>query len=227
MKPKRKTVIIWSVVILLVLLLAWAMRPKPVEADFVSIQHGSIKVTIDEEGETRVRDRFTVSAPMAGRVLRIELEPGDPVVGGETMVATFRPTDPVLQDARTRAQNEARVGSAQAALGTAEAQAEQARAELNYALSEEARYRRLAEDGFVSSERQERAELDARTKEKALSAAEFAIRSAEQELAASVRRWWRRQRLVTNATSSSAPRWTGWCCNGSAGAKGSCRPVSR
>ncbi len=184
MKPKRKTVIIWSVVILLVLLLAWAMRPKPVEADFVAVERGSIQVTIDEEGETRVRDRFTVSASMAGRVLRIQLEPGDPVVGGETVVATFRPTDPVLLDARTRAQAEARVGSAKAALGTAEAQAQQAQAELNYALSEEQRYRRLAEEGFVSSERLERAEMDARTREKALSAAEFAIRSAEQELAA-------------------------------------------
>ncbi len=183
MKPKRKTVIIWSIVILLVLLLAWAMRPKPVEADFASITRGSIQVTIDEEGETRVRDRFTVSAPMAGRVLRIELEPGEPVVGGETVVATFRPTDPVLLDARTRAQNEARVGSAKAALGTAEAEVEQARAELNYALGEEKRYRRLAEDGFVSSERLEKAELDARTREKGLSAAEFSVRSAEQELA--------------------------------------------
>ena len=183
MKPKRKTVIIWSIVILLVLLLAWVMRPKPVEADFASITRGSIQVTIDEEGETRVRDRFTVSAPMAGRVLRIELEPGDPVVGGETVVATFRPTDPVLLDARTRAQNEARVGSAKAALGTAEAEVEQARAELNYALGEEKRYRRLAEDGFVSSERLEKAELDARTREKGLSAAEFSVRSAEQELA--------------------------------------------
>jgi HlyD family secretion protein len=184
MKPKRKTVIIWSVVILLVLLLAWAMRPKPVEADFAAIERGSIQVTIDEEGETRVRDRFTVSAPMAGRVLRIELEPGDPVVGGETVVATFRPSDPVLQDARTRAQNEAHVGSSRAALGTAEAEVQRARAELEYALSEEKRYRRLFDDGFVSSEQLEKAELDARTRENALSAAEFAVRSAEQELAA-------------------------------------------
>lgn len=184
MKPTRKTVIIWSVVILLVLLLAWALRPKPVEADFAHVERGSLLVTIDEEGETRVRDRFTVSAPLAGRVLRIGLEPGDPVVGGETVVATFRPSEPVLLDARTRAENEARVGSARAALGTAEAQAKQAEVELRYAHSEEERYRRLAEDGFVSSERLERAELEARTKEKALSAAEFAIRSAEQELAA-------------------------------------------
>ena len=93
-------------------------------------------------------------------MLRIQLEPGDPVVGGETVVATFRPTDPVLLDARTRAQAEARVGSAKAALGTAEAQAQQAQAELNYALSEERRYRRLAEEGFVSGERLERAEKD-------------------------------------------------------------------
>jgi HlyD family secretion protein len=184
MKPKRKTVIIWSIVILLILLLAWALRPKPLEADFTTVQRGPLQVTIDEEGETRVRNRFTVSAPMAGRVLRIQLEPGDPVVGGETVVATFRPTDPVLLDARTRAQNEAQVGSAKAALGTAEAEAERAAAELEFARSEEERYRRLAEEGFVSSERLEQAELNARTLEKALAAAEYAVRAAEQKLAA-------------------------------------------
>jgi len=184
MKPKRKTVIVWSVVILLVLLLAWALRPKSLEADFVTVQRGAIQVTIDEEGETRVRDRFTVSAPMAGRVLRIGLEPGDPVVGGETVVATFRPADPVLQDARTRAQNEARVGSALAAVGTAEVEEQRAEAELQFARSEDQRYRRLFEEGFVSSERLEQAELNARTAEKALAAAQFAVRSAEQELAA-------------------------------------------
>jgi len=185
MKPKRKTVIIWSVVILLILLLTWALRPRPVEADFAPIQRGPIVVTIDEEGETRVRDRYTVSAPMAGRVLRIELEPGDPVTGGETVVATFRPTIPVLLDARTLAQNQARVGSAKAALGTAEAEVERLDAELDFARSEENRNRRLFEDGgFVSSEQLERAQLAVRTGEKALAAVEFAVRSAEQELAA-------------------------------------------
>jgi len=185
MKPKRKTVIIWSVVILLLLLLGWALKPKPAEADFVAIERGPIMVTIDEEGETRVRDRFAVSAPMAGKVLRIELEPGDPVTGGETVVATFRPSDPVLLDARTRAQNEARVGSARAAVSSAEVEAERAEAELDFARSEEKRYQRLfKEGGFVSIEQLERAQLAARTAEKALAAGEFAVRSAEQELAA-------------------------------------------
>ena len=65
---------------------------------------GPLLVTVDEEGETRVRDRFVVSAPVAGRVLRIELEPGDRGRRGETVVATFLPAAAALLDARTRAE---------------------------------------------------------------------------------------------------------------------------
>ena len=55
--------------------------------DLAVIERSHLEVTLDEEGETRVRDRYVVSAPLAGRVLRIELEPGDPVTAGETVLA--------------------------------------------------------------------------------------------------------------------------------------------
>ena len=55
-----------------------------------------MQVTIDEEGETRVRDRFVVSAPVSGRSQRIELEPGDTVVRGKTVVARLIPAAPPL-----------------------------------------------------------------------------------------------------------------------------------
>ena len=56
-----------------------------------------------------MRDRYVVSAPLPGRMQRIELEPGDPVVAGKTVLAQFQPTDPALLDVRTRAELEARV----------------------------------------------------------------------------------------------------------------------
>jgi len=70
-----------------------------------------MRTTIDEEGETRVRERFVVSAPVAGRVLRIELEPGDRVRRGETVLATFLPAAPAPLDVRTRAEAEAARGN--------------------------------------------------------------------------------------------------------------------
>ena len=88
---------------------------------------GPLQVTVEEEGRTRVRDRYVVSAPVPGRMQRIELEPGDPVVAGKTVLAPFEPTDPALLDVRTRAELEARVQAADAALGGARAERERPR----------------------------------------------------------------------------------------------------
>lgn len=166
------------------ILIVLAMRPQPVPADFATVERGPLQVTVDEEGETRVRDRFMVSAPQAGRVLRIDLEPGDEVSAEMTVVATLQPTDPVLLDKRAKAEAEARVGAARAALEMAQAERDRAGAELKYARAEEERYRRLAAEEIVSRERFETAELQRSTREKALSAAEHAVENAAQELAA-------------------------------------------
>jgi len=71
-------------------LVAVAMWPKTIQVDVTAVARGPLVVTVDEEGETRVRNRFVVSAPLAGRVLRIELEPGDTVKRG-SVVARLRP----------------------------------------------------------------------------------------------------------------------------------------
>jgi len=166
-----------------VVLLILALRPRPVPADFAQVVRGPLRVTLDEEGETRVRDRFVISAPVAGRVLRIELEPGDAVTA-DTVVATFQPGDPTFLDARSRAQAEARVGAAEAALGRARAERQRADAELRYAESERERYRKLAEQQIVAQDRLDAAELAASTKDESLAAARFAVLSAEKDLAA-------------------------------------------
>ena len=125
-------------------LLALALWPSPVPADFAAAERGSLRVTIDEEGETRLRDRFVVSAPVAGRVLRIELEPGDRVVREKTVVATFLPGDPVLLDARARAEAQAALGAAEAALGRARSEWQRVQDALALARSERDRNRELA-----------------------------------------------------------------------------------
>ena len=86
----------------------WAFKPAAVPVDFAEVTKGPLQVTVNEEGRTRVRDRYVVSAPLPGRMKRIELEPGDPVIAGKTVVAQFQPSDPALLDVRTRAELEAR-----------------------------------------------------------------------------------------------------------------------
>ena len=106
-------------------LLAVALWPTTLAVDVAAVARGPLVVTIDEEGMTRVRDRFVVSAPLTGRVLRIELEPGDPVKRGQ-VVARVRAEAPPLLDARTRAEAQAAIESARAALGRARAEEERA-----------------------------------------------------------------------------------------------------
>jgi HlyD family secretion protein len=162
-------------------LLAIAMWPRatPVEAGAVS--RGTLVVTVDEEGATRVRDRFVVSSPVAGRVLRIELEPGDSVKRGQT-VASVRAEAPPLLDERARAEAQAAVDSARAALGRARAEEERTRATLAQLQRELTRVRELAQNRVVSSQELDAREADATVAAESVKAAVFAVEAATSEL---------------------------------------------
>jgi HlyD family secretion protein len=166
---------------LVILLLVWAFTPGPVPADFAQVTRGSLDVAIEEEGETRVRDRFVVSAPLPGRLQRIELEPGDPVKAGETVVARLLPTDPVLLDVRTRSELQARVRAAETSVGTARADRERLAADLDFARRDLKRAEGLWNAGLASREQFDAAQRAVRTLEEGLRAAEFAIKTAEYQ----------------------------------------------
>jgi HlyD family secretion protein len=183
---------------LVLVLLAVALWPEAAPVDVAAVEKGVLQVTVEDEGETRVRDRFVVSAPVAGRLRRIELEPSDPVRRGQ-VVATLLPAPPALLDARTRAEATAAVEAARAALGRARAERTRAQAALERARSEQARQRELRATGIVSAEALERAETEARTAEAALRAAQFAVAAAEHDLE-------RAQAVLTQATGSGAGR---------------------
>jgi HlyD family secretion protein len=158
------------------------LRTSRVPVDLALVTRGPLKITVDEEGETRVRERYVVSAPLAGRVLRIELEPGDAVKAGVTPLARFLPGAPALLDARARAEAKERVQAALAVLGGAQARQKQARLELEFALAQLKRQQELAQAGVIAKQQLEVAELDARTKQEALVAADYAVRNAEHEV---------------------------------------------
>lgn len=128
----------------------------------------ALLVTVDREGKTRVRERYVVSAPLAGRLQRIEFHPGDRVKAGKTVVAVLDPGDPALLDPRARAEAEARVHAAEEASKLAGTNLKQARTEAD-------RARRLGVGRSVSQEELDRAEHRERT-------AAFAMRIAEYEL---------------------------------------------
>jgi len=161
---------------------AMAMWPESLEVDVTQVTQGPLQVTIDEDGETRVRDRFVVSAPVAGRLSRIELEPGDPVKRGQTILARMTPGEAPLLDPRTRGEFTAGVEAARAAVGQAQAERERAAAALARARSTLQRQQALEKAGAIARDALEEAQTAVLTTEEAARAAEFSVRRAEQEL---------------------------------------------
>jgi HlyD family secretion protein len=158
----------------------YAFRLQPVLVDLGAVERGPMQVTIDEEGETRIHDRFIVSAPVSGRVQRIDLEPGDPVEAGSTIIARLLPAEPVPLDARARTEAEARVRQAEAALGRAIANQSRIAEELAFAEDQLDRYSELLEQGLVSRESFETVRVEARSLTEAMNTTEFEIRNAER-----------------------------------------------
>ncbi len=172
----------WIFVLLLVAaVVAVALWPSPVPVDVMTSTRGPLAVTVDDEGETRVRHRYLVSAPLSGRVLRLELEPGDPVVRGRTVVARLRAEAPALIDERTRAEAEAAVATARAALGRAEAELRRATAAGELARSDLRRQRELAASQLTTSQAVDAAESNARVTEEGMRSAEFAVAAARSQ----------------------------------------------
>jgi HlyD family secretion protein len=160
-----------------VLLLVWALRAPPVPVDTAVIARGALEVTVTEEGRTRVRDVYTVSAPVDGTIERTPREVGDAVVAGETVVAMIRPSVPGFLDARSLREAEAIVAAAEAMVDSARAQVREAEAQLSFAKSEHARAFELHRKEAVSASRLEEVQT-------ALSTAEARLASARATLSA-------------------------------------------
>jgi HlyD family secretion protein len=171
-------------------LLAWSFVPRPVPVEVAAVVRGPMRVTVDEDGRTRIKDRYVLSAPLAGRLLRIELHPGDPVEAGRTVIAAIEPSDPSLLDARSRDEAEARLGAAGAALEQAGPNVERARTAHRFAASELQRIRQMFEKGAATRAEIDNAEQRERITYEELRAAEFALRIAafEKDLAAAALR---------------------------------------
>jgi HlyD family secretion protein len=180
-------------------LVAIGLWPEAQPADVARVTRGPLVVTVAHEGKTRIHQRFVVSAPVAGRVLRSELEPGDVVKKNDTRLATFKPGAPSPLDARNRAVAEAGVGAAEAELARARATAQGALAASELAEVEERRQRELTRQRISSREALDRAEASAQSAAEALKAARFAVAAAEHGLGAA------RARLLEARETPSTP----------------------
>ncbi len=128
----------------------WGFRPDPVAVDLVAATRAPMEVTVAAEGMTRIREPWSVTAPISGTVTRSPVHVGDLVTGGETVVAVIQPAEPAFLDARARLQAEAAVTEAEAAVRLAEANFARAEADLDHADSQLERNMALAARGAIA-----------------------------------------------------------------------------
>lgn len=161
--------------------LAWGFLPRAVDVDTAAVAAGPLVVTIEEEGKTRVRDRYAISAPVAGHARRIDLRVGDAVEAGQTL-AMIEPVRSNALDPRSHAQAVAAVQAATAALAAARASARAAVAQAELARQELARAASLRQANFVSGQALDKAQADVDRTVAARAAAEHEANAAQFEL---------------------------------------------
>jgi HlyD family secretion protein len=164
-----------------VLALAWAFAPRPVPVEVAQVTRGHFEATVDEDARTRLRDRYVVSAPLAGRLDRITLREGD-AVAAEAPVASLTPLLSPLLDERTLREQQARVDAAGANVARAVARTERAKVGLQQASNDVRRTEELARQGFVSPTKLDTDRLAVQAAQRELEAAQAERHVAAHEL---------------------------------------------
>jgi HlyD family secretion protein len=184
--------------------LIWFAWPAPIPVDLAAAAKGPMEVTVDDEGKTRVREIYTVSAPLSGKLLRISAEPGDEVGEGE-ILAVLQPAAPAFQDIRTRKELEAMLEAANAAVIQAEHEMHRLQAALDFSQAELKRALSLRRGDAIAAKSVDQAKFDVETYEAALASAKAQLEVRRKEQATAAAR-------LTNPTSSSPPDSDPPCC---------------
>jgi HlyD family secretion protein len=161
--------------------IVWAVMPGRIPVEVVAVTKGRFIVSVDEDGKTRVRERYAVAAPLAGRLGRVRFKVGDQIRVDDA-VATIMPSPVPFLDLRSRRETEERLGAAEATLERAKAGVERAVAQSDQARNDLARTRTLVDRGASTVQALERADLAMRVADRDLRAAEFQNHAAEHEL---------------------------------------------
>jgi HlyD family secretion protein len=173
----------WSIVALLLLAgLFYGFWPEPVRVDAVPVRKGTLRVTVNDDGETRIREKYVISSPMTGQLLRVQLNAGDEVEAGETVIAQIVPSAPSLLDSRARAELEARVQAAEAAKMQADAALESARQLEGLAQHSLERAIKLVSTASISAQEMDETEHQAAVAKANVRAAEFTVKVKSYEV---------------------------------------------
>ena len=162
--------------------LGFALWPKSVRVDVAAATRNDMAVTVDEDGRTRVRERYVVSSPLAAELMRVELDPGDAVTAGKTVLAVLQPNESALLDPRTAREAEAKVSAAESVLAQSAPNIARATAALEMARLEHQRLTAMAKSQVVARQELDRAAYTERMRDAELEAARFQEQIARFEL---------------------------------------------
>ena len=186
--------------------LVYALRPQPAGVDVADVGAGPMSVLVEEEGRTRVKQIYTVSAPISGRILRSTLDAGDSVRKDETIVAVIQPADPPFHDLRSRHEIEAQINAAAAAVDLASAELRQAESEAEFAETDLTRNKRLAQSVTVPERTLQKAELEAVTRRAAVVRAKAQVELRRRQLDSE------RAKLIGPEVKADHPEPKETCC---------------
>ncbi len=164
----------------LIILIFWAFIPEAILVETATAEKGTLRVTIDEDGEVRAHDRYVVATPVSGKLMRINLDEGDVVNAGQVLAKIA----PVPLSVREREEHTARIAAAEALVKEASERVQHAQADLEQSKREHGRIEQLAKKGFISSQTAEQARIDEITKSNELEAARYRLQSASAEVRA-------------------------------------------
>ncbi len=179
----RKRIILILLALGIVGLIALSFRPLPVSVSLATVERGPLAESVEEEGRTRVRERYLISAPVAGYMARLKLHAGDVVKAGDVLVE-LQPAPSNLLDPRSQAEAEARVAQAAAALKAQQSQLESARTSNDLSQKELSRLQPLFKRGDISRSAIDQAESAAQQSVDQLRAARAVVDAAKEELRA-------------------------------------------
>ncbi|PCI32922.1 MAG: efflux transporter periplasmic adaptor subunit [Alphaproteobacteria bacterium] len=181
---KIKTLVKYAIGLVLLGLIVFAFIPEAEKVDLADVRRGDVLITLEGEGKTRIRDIYVVSAPIEGRVMRLDSEPGDVVKAGVTIIANMSPADPRFLDKRSETQARADVQGAEAAKGLSASKVDRALAALAFALAEYKRSEELFRNGNVSISRLEQNELQVKMRKAEVETARADLKVMDSRLVA-------------------------------------------
>jgi len=181
--PSGKKILPVVISLALLALIAWGLWPKPILIETGKVTSGPLTVRVSEEGKTRVKNRYIVATPVAGKMRRVSLKPGDAVIAGESLITTLEPVAPPLLDPRARVQAEALISMQEANRKQAMATLDSKKSALAMAEADRDRVRAVTRADTVSAADRDRAEGDALIRAAEVRATEFSLQVLDYEIA--------------------------------------------